>query len=50
MESCRNCNAHRRFITSLEKGMESKLSFDEGICQGGCLAFKEEVQIPCCMG
>lgn len=47
MESCRECNAHRKFVASLEEGARPKLSFDEGICQGGCLNFKEEAQRLC---
>lgn len=50
MDSCKNCDAHREFVSSLEEGSKSKSSFDEGMCQGGCLDFKEEVQMPCCMG
>lgn len=46
IESCRDCEKHKRFMLSLED-IKSKYSFDEDICQGGCLNFREKAHSFC---
>jgi hypothetical protein len=47
MESCKECSAHKKFIATLEGEVKPKTSSGEGICQGGCLNFKEQAQSLC---
>lgn len=49
MELCRTCASHKKFISNLERGINSDLksSFSDGLCQGGCLNFKESAQSLC---
>lgn len=49
MELCKDCNAHRKFVSSLGENKRLDSSFDDGLCQGGCLSFKEEAQSLCHM-
>jgi len=51
MDLCKTCERRRNFLYDLEKGSTSDLKscFDENLCQGGCLSFKENAQSVCQM-
>ena len=51
MELCKSCEKHNKFVCSLEKGANSDLksTYDEGICQAGCLSFNKSSQMLCCI-
>lgn len=49
MELCKNCERRSKFLYDLKKGKDSDLRscFNETLCQGGCLSFKQNAQSLC---